>query len=533
MKSSVKGYDNAYQLNEVANGKLKGVILGRHGIDFRCTLNPQPSASFYEYTGTVTALMRGTREPIRVDGKAVSVAIHVGRPKDNRTIKNMIDQEVRRAVFKLEQKCAGQAREGYRKNLLLGDMTLADALDIYLVDARRERSKSDSVRDAYSGRLQRLSEKLAANPIGRINSKTLAEALPEKSDRTKADYLSDLLHFIGYAEDQQRCECGLRAAIEKVRGQLKLKDPDKTEAAAAKEASNSKILPDEAEGLLNNRIEQKLDNPYFVALAFAKGGGLSNADICALKIGDIQASTSDKEVAFVKMTKAYASATQDYTFPLFPWESRLIHKYLRMLKKEFGPDRLAEDRYLLSPADDGLTPLEAKGITELCRLELQKMRFGYAELIGNADLSRDKGISMLRSTYRARLEACGITKDHDEGAWLFMQHLTLGNNTQADHYRAFTAETGRQCLLDYVMQDHRFIPRQFTPYLNHEGNGPFTLRPEDDNAHQAVIEFDLAPGEVAMLKTETGAQFEVLAVEIIPDYNAAKEEAPPVNGQND
>lgn len=529
MKSSVKGYDNAFHLQEDKNGRLKGSIPGRNGVDFRCSLNPQPSTSFYEYTGTATALMRGTREPIKVHGKVVSVPIHVGRPKGNHTIEDMINQEVRLALFKLEQKCVGQACEDYRKNLLLVDMTLADALNAYLVDARRERSKNDSVRDAYSGRLQRLSDKLAGTPIGRINSKILSQALPNKSDRTKAEYLSDLQHFVDYVEVQQRYECGLRTAIERVKDKLKLKDPNKSEAAAAKVASNSKILPDKAEEVLNNRIEQNLDNPRFVALAFAKGGGLSNADICALKVGDIQ-TTSNSDVTFVRLTKNYVSATQDYTFPLFPWESRLIHKYLQMLKKKYGPDRLAEDKYLLSSKkdtgltpleakeiNDGLTPLEAKEITELCRLELQKMRFGYAELIGNADLSRDKGITMLRSTYRARLEACGITKDHDEGAWLFMHHMTLGNNTQADHYRSFTAESGRQCLLDYVMQDRRFLPKQFSPYLYHTGRGSFTLRPEDDNAYQALIEFELNPPEIATIRTQTGANYEILAVEQIVD----------------
>ena len=523
MKSSVKGYNNTFQLKKDENGRLKGSILGQNSVDFRCSLNPQPSTSFYEYTGTVTALMRGTREPIKVHGKVVSVPIHVGRPKGNHTIEDMINQEVRLALFKLEQKCAGQACEDYRKNLLLVDMTLADALNIYLVDARRERSKNDSVRDAYSGRLQRLSDKLAGTPIGRINSKILSQALPNKSDRTKAEYLSDLQHFADYAEVQQRCECGLRTTIERVKGKLKLKDSDKAEAAAAKVASNSKILPDEAERVLNNRIEQNLDNPRFVALAFAKGGGLSNADICALKVGDIQ-TTSNTEVTFVRLTKNYVSATQDYTFPLFPLESRLIHKYLRTLEKEYGPDRLTEDRFLLSAEDDGLTPLEAREITELCRLELQKMRFGYAELIGNADLSRDKGITMLRSTYRARLEACGITKDHDEGAWLFMHHMSLGNNTQADHYRSFTAESGRQCLLDYVMQDRRFLPKQFSPCLYHAGSGSFTLRPEDGNAYQAFIEFELVPGERAMIRTQTGAYFEILEVEEIVDNGITVEE---------
>ena len=359
--------------------------------------------------------------------------------------------------------------------------------------------------------------KVVSVPIRRINSKILSQALPNKSDRTKAEYLSDLQHFVDYVEVQQRYECGLRTAIERVKDKLKLKDPDKSEAAAAKVASNSRILPDKAEEVLNNRIEQNLDNPRFVALAFAKGGGLSNADICALKVGDIQ-TTSNSDVTFVRLTKNYVSATQDYTFPLFPWESRLIHKYLQMLKKKYGPDRLAEDKYLLSSKKDtGLTPLEAKKITELCRLELQKMRFGYAELIGNADLSRDKGITMLRSTYRARLEACGITKDHDEGAWLFMHHMTLGNNTQADHYRSFTAESGRQCLLDYVMQDRRFLPKQFSPYLYHAGRGSFTLRPEDDNAYQALIEFELNPPEIATIRTQTGANYEILAVEQIVD----------------
>ena len=514
MKDNTK--ESIEQYNQDPSGKLSGIIIGQRGIDCRYTLNPKPTKHIYEYTGTATALMHGTRQPIKINGKVASTPLYINRPKDGQSITQIIEKELKRAAFVLENKCSEQARGDSRKNLLLSDMSLSEALTMYLMSASQNRSRMDNVRGDYKSRLERISNQLGGTLIGKINRKTLSQALPAKSDKTKAVYLSELRHFVSFAEDQQRCECGLCAVIEEVYSQLKLKDPAKTEAAAAKEASNGKTLPDEAEGWLNNQIEQNMRNPLFVALALAKGGGLSNADICALKIGDIHIS-SNREVTFVHLTKNYVSATQDYTFPLFPWESCLIHKYLQMLKKEYGGERLKEDRYLLSSTADGLEAIETKEITELCRLELQKLRIGYANLIGDADLSRDKSITMLHATYRARLEACGISQDYDKGAWLFMQHRSLGNNTQADHYRSFSAETGRQCLLDYVMHDHRFIHRRFSSYLQHAGEGPFTLLPEDDNAHQATVEFDLNPDDVATIRTQTGAYFEIISVERIAE----------------
>ena len=493
------------------SGKLTGNHVGKNGVAMRYSLNPQPPKAYYEYVGTMTALRTGAKTPIIINGKVVSKPLHVGRPgKSGKTIGDMITAELERVACIIEDICLESLRASSGKNILLATMTLTEALDIFLKGARLERSKSESVRKEYSGRLKRLSKQLAGIQISKIDKKALSRALPGKSDRTKATYLTDLRHFITYAESQQRCVCGLEKVIDTVQGQLKLKDPVRTEVAAARSASNGTFLPDAAEEMLNKEIRQNISDPYYVALALSKGGGLDNQDIRALKIRDVQTFKSN-EVIFVKLSKTYISATQDYTFPLFPWESTMINKYLQIIKQQYGDERMDGDKYLLS-VDDGTTPIDASEITKLCRRELQKLRFGYADLIGDADLSRDKGIRMLRETYKDRLQRCGISGEYDDGAMLFMMHQSLGNNTQADHYRSFTGETGRQFLLDCVMLDRRFLPKQVAACLTHAGRGSFELRPEDNCEHQATIEFDLMPGEIAEVRTKSGAFFEILSV---------------------
>jgi len=181
------------------------------------------------------------------------------------------------------------------------------------------------------------------------------------------------------------------------------------------------------------------------------------------------------------------------------------------LRKTYGESRLANEKYLFS-SDDGSSPLPDIEVKQLCKLELQQLKFGYADLLGRVDLQKEKGMQLLKETYRSRLEACGLNRINDEGAYLFMLHQSLGNKVQADHYRGLTGESGREYLLSIVMQDRRFIEETDTSRQKKEATyrtrgdlREYTLRKKDNkNVQQATIAIELNAKDVAWFEADHG-----------------------------
>lgn len=232
--------------------------------------------------------------------------------------------------------------------------------------------------------------------------------------------MHSLRHFVAFVETQQHVDSDFLPTIDNCLGKIAKQTKGSKNRKAMLDASNSYVLSNGAEETLNEQIIEHQHDPYYIAIALLKGGGLSKQDICALKVGDVQRG-KDLEEVFLALRCEFSSATQNYCFPLLAWEARLLQNYMIQLEN-LGFERMDSIRYLLS-IDDGTTPLDPGQIIALCRGELQRLKFGYADLVGNADLRKSRGTELLRKTYRHRLETyCGVTVKTDEGALLFLSH---------------------------------------------------------------------------------------------------------------
>lgn len=281
---------------------------------------------------------------------------------------------------------------------------------------------------------------------------------------------------------------------------------------AETDAANSDVIPNDAEIILNQSTLRWKENCLLIAIALMKGGGLNPKDISSLVISQVLTS-KNPELVFIAISRQFASATQNYTFPLFPYEARILYQYIKSL----DPSRRSGDCYLLSKDAEGKVPFSAEEITAFIRLELQKLQFGYASRLGKLNLSRQNGVSILLNTYRMRLEKyCGVTANYDEGALKFMVHQSLQTLVQADHYRSFTGESGQQCLYDYVRHDRRFIKeRSFDEKFlaKRLPNAQVVYPCKEGSEHEVTLEVELGETETLQLLSLHGmiVSFESIA----------------------
>lgn len=521
---------------EVKNekGRTEARCIDPDGHMFQLWLTPQ-STAFYMLKGTINMLDPTTKRTLSVmmkektsgelKKKDASLPLYVKFPKGKETLTGLTLREIEMKVHQLLEKFRGQHAAAMKSGKLLVEMTLTEISTAFGEEAALAFSeKSKARRVLFRQNINHMAGELQEIPMGKLKKKELMSSLPKNaSAATKCGYLQAFRFLVKFVEDEQCVVSGLALMIDDCIKKLTdgKKERERKERKAALDASNSKVLSNEGEEELNRQIKRRLDDPYYASLLLIKGGGLEPKEICMLKVKDVKREKGNPregkpDVIFIDIRRAFASATQNYCFPIFPWEAGELCRYLDSLATS-GGERMAEDRYLFSK-DDGTTPLDPVEISKLCRAELQKLKSGFADLIGNVDLKRTQGVRMLLETYADRLsEYAGIDKEKDEGAYRFMCHRSLGSSVQADHYRSFSGESGRKCLLDYVSQDRRFLKskmRRGEKGRKTEGDlCTYTLYAKDDvNEQQAAITIELGPGEVAEFFAEHGIVLEILEV---------------------
>ena len=514
----------AIELQEDSNGSIHGRYTDVSGRVFEFALNNRKTG-YYAMTGTLKMIDPVSKHVLEIyDGNRgryspASTQIHVKKPSAEDDPRRLIEREVERAVQVLSEQFMKQFSRALKNGKLLDEMTILEARTAYVEEAAVHFSKKPTAQKAYIKTLKKLN--FNGQAMSTLSKKMLLVDVQQVATSLtgQRDVLAKLLNFVVFIENQQHMKAKAASVVEEALDVVKQRieeEKAKTEGKrASKKASNSDVLSNKAEGELNRRCIDFITDPRYVALATVKGSGLSPDEVCGLVIGQCCRDVNPEKL-FLKIRREFATATQDYTFPIFPFEAWLLNRYFDMLGKEGGPERLEPNKYLFSQ-DGGNTRLDSAEIHKVCRIELQRLRFGVADLLGNVDLQKDKGVQLLKKTYEYRLEKyCGVSPKNDEGAWLFLRHLSLGRRVQADHYRGFTGESGRQCLFDYVRQDRRFLPevrrgkKGSTSYRTIGDRREYTVYPCDsENAQRYLLEFELKAGESVHISAEHGCILQV------------------------
>ena len=518
-----------------ANGKIRFEYTDDKKRLYRVSLNlkKKTKKQYYKYGGTVTMLDRTTKAPLQVEKRnrktgeiergPASTEVHIGKIDEDVTgeiLRLQIIKEVEDAAAKLAKKYSSQNQQTLRRFRALDDMTLTEVVIAYGDDAALERSQDEAKRKNYRKHLERLAQELPDKALKSLKKREIAEVLPTVQSGTRLEYLNDLSHLISAAEEIDGAVSAFSDTLQKAVKQMIGRDVVHERSNAERHAANSDSLSDAAEGIVNEMILKRYQADCCqVALALIKGGGLSNEAICRLRMKDIQRTSLDKEQVYINLEQHFSSATQDYTFPIFPWEAVLVNNYMDDLRKQYGKSRMQPEKYLLSQDAEGEIPIESKAISECCRTTLHEIVLGYADRLGRRELMRAKGTRQLVNTYDKRLSDCGVDRTNDYGAWLFLRHMQMRRLIQADHYRSFTGESGRQCMYDYVSHDRRFLPprsKTGDDILPEKGYRlESCVREGNTDCQLLELEIELNPGETLTFYTEHGELLQIADVELM------------------
>lgn len=461
-------------MNEKNKNPFKGIVIDAkyphaqrdfalEGVTFRATLN-STNATGRLSRGTIAILdEQGYLMQRNPDSKthrfedAIQKSLIIPLPNAAQRQEDVIWQTVEQAARKLARENATRLRAEWRRTDSLGGLTLHQALDIYMTDYLADRTSRGKIRTAYQNRLMRMASFLSERQIKDIRRVDLKRFCEQHHAENGAAYIEELNGFL--KDTAHRLEVRVPTDVpEKYLTDLASKDSDTERKRMQRAAANADVLPASYERKLDQMAWEHMGEPLWGAAMLIKEGGLATELVCGLRIADIEYTDDlEKKVFILYRRDDLASATQDYTFPLSPCGGAYIVKYIQLLRMQ-GDVRVMKERYLFSSDTEGNTPLASTAVNAFIRRQLSGFLFGYAGRIPlGADLSISMGAPLLRATREKHLrEDCGLSGD--SGALNFLLHRSMTNQVQANHYRAFTDETGREYLWRALRRDRHGLP---------------------------------------------------------------------------
>lgn len=430
------------------------------GARFEVSLNPQKPGAKYLYRGTVKGLDHTSRT-IKLEGGYARRPVNVSKPAEGGSMSEEAAKRVCKVIQDLFGLCQHVLSSPKAQLINPCEMSLAELVLLFGKGFVSQNQKQMKMYQNMLSKVNFLAFELGDMPVKRIRPKVLQDAMTQKvQPDAKLKHVAALQSFLEYIQVRTHYGQQILPFLDEMRSVFCKGKRETDTKRRIVNAANASYLHNEGEATLNKMLaEHLLEDNRFLAIALIKGAGLDVKDIIALRLKDILPDKQDPRKTFISLRREYAnSATQIYTFPMLPYESLLLRQYLAWLKTQ-GPDCTEPDRYLISNDSEGREPMPKKGFNAFVRCLLMKVVVGYADRLGNPDLSKQKGVAFVKNTYRHRLEEyCGLTQQPDSDALTFLLHQSLAGHVQGDNYRCFTDDFGSERLMAYVMRDQRFIP---------------------------------------------------------------------------
>lgn len=496
-------------------------IICYDSVYYRVTINRQPTAARYTRRGTVTVLDPEIMKPLQnSDGKYVQKEYYISNNEDGVWEKN-IKEKICAIIKRMHLQIGPTLKHMRVEEEDVRDLSLNDALDLFGEGALEHRYRDNTHGKEYLNTLYRLSNRLGDIPLRKISKRDIKKICAPIAPTTALNYLNYFCDFVNYIEVEKHTSTGLIPIItDAIKNQRRAKT--RGSGRSYEKKSMTDVLPNAIELKINQMCaDHMMEEPMFIAVALLKGGGLTVEDVINCRMGDLERIKKKDEltIVFVKLYKEYrGSATQNYTFPIFPLEAFLIDQYINKMGEQ-NPERIQADRFLVSSDIMGLERVNRKDVIMFCRNLLLEIghQIDYYSMMMGQDLSSDRGVNMLRATYSYRLDKyANLSPETDVGAYTFMRHDNLAPYVQADHYRCFTGDSGRTFLLSCVLQDLRGLPernrRKNVYYRNQkdDGTAKYTYLPatQENRSH---LEMTIVAKEdaLAIIDIENGGLFEI------------------------
>ena len=527
------------ELNEA--GQMKGTYELAGGIVCRYTLRQQPATTHYRVRGSVSLLDPATSKTMTMKKRPASSEKQSSSlqpaamdsppeqgssppPPDPNAEKDAAKRPKATLSINTESADAAALREEvaqkaiilYQDNILLLASAAEKALPVSqmsfpLILAQlkstylSKRSGSAEMQHTYELRLEKVSLYAADKAVSKISQNTLSNIQKALGIRWR-DYFQEASRFLAFAYHYRLDSEGIN--VFQIYLDRNPPDNQKNSRLLQLKAGNSDVLSLSEEQTLNREIESNIHNGILIGITLVKEGGLSAQAACDLTWEKVTPMESHPDIQMIEYHRNdVAGATHDYSFPLFPFGSKVLCARKAWLKERFTDEQIAK-MPVASAKSDPMTKLLPSQLTEACRNVLRHCGVGYAALAKHQDLQSGAGIHLLHETYRYRLEEiCGLRDD--PALVKFLMHNVLTNLVQADHYRCFTDASAQHMMATALLRDKRFekdIPpaKQFKRKKVGPGEQVTVPAPSVKTRNHVKFRLRLKPGEVVKLSSPHG-----------------------------
>lgn len=392
------------------------------------------------------------------------------------------------------------------KSVPTDQMTFSMAIALMSANYTKSSSKNPETQHRKELRLKRIANVLHEKKIGKVSLNDVKMACDELGSQWRT-YVQEACRFLDFILQTRRDSSGYNVFSEYLR-----RNPARTKRNTQrlqKDASNSDILSLEEEKVLNQIISGGVDNGLLMGVLLIKEAGFSSTEACALTWKHVLPVADAPDALLIRYQRnEVAGAVHDYSFPItgFPVEILLARKNW-LLNQGFSGEKIA-DMHVASAQKDPTIPLDPKVLTATCRNLLHNAGVGYSKLAGLTDYQQGAGITLLLQTFQHHLENACHLKD-DPAAVLFLQHKSLVNMLQANHYRCFTDTTARHYLITALRRDKRFLKEvrhaKCIKQKKKQSGEQIEIIPESSKYRtHATFRVHLEPGQSVMISAPNG-----------------------------
>lgn len=392
------------------------------------------------------------------------------------------------------------------KSVPTDQMTLSTAILLLGDKYVQKCSSSAGMQHTRKLRLNRMAKLLPSKELGKLTLTAVRVACDELGGKWRT-YVKEACDFLDYIFKMRRDAFGYNIFHEYL-----VRNPTVAKRniqRLQKNAANSDILSQEEEKKLNQIISDGVSNGALIGILLVKEACFSAAEACALTWKDVLPIENAPDALIICYHRAeIAGATHDYSFPIVGFAVRILLKRKSWLIEQGFSEREILSLHVASSEQNPSIPLEPKALTAACRNLLHNAGVGYAELAGLQSYRQGAGITLLHKTFQHRVEDICCLK-HDPAAVSFLQHKSLVNMLQANHYRCFTDATARNYLMTALRRDKRFEnERRHANCVRKKKQGigeQITVYPESSKYRtHAVFRIHLKPGQMVELSSPHG-----------------------------
>ena len=499
------------------DGQMSGTYHLEAGFTTRYSLNRQKATSSYLVRGSVSLLDPALGMVVHAKDHSTAEADRLAQNQDvfkdarvSVALNSDEPERLREAIAEKSQSLCSQYMpillDSAKKLVPSEQMILPIAVSQFGNLYAQSQSKSTNMQHTRIRRLKRMANVLPSKQLGKLSLHAVQAASSALGSQWRI-YVQEASCFVDYVFQLSRDASGYNVFHEYL--ERHPADTKRNNQNLIRNAANSDILSHAEEQKLNDLSSNDIRNGQLIGVLLVKEAGFSAAEACALTWKDVLPVADIPDALLIRYKRdAIAGATHDYSFPIVGFAVEILQKRKSWLSEQgFSAEEIANMSVASSEKDPSI-PLEPRVLTASCRNVLRNFGVGYATLAGLHNCQRGAGITLLLQTYKHHLEdICGLK--NDPAAVTFLQHKSLVNMLQANHYRCFTDATGLNYLTTALRRDKRFVKEirhaKCIRRKKQQSGEQITALPSSSNLKtHAVFRTHLEPGQSVTVSAPHG-----------------------------